>query len=638
VQIFGQIVTFNNQDTICACIESILISDLQITLRVLDNASSDKTVQLIRENFPFIQLITNEINLGFAVPHNQGMSNAISERFKYYLCINPDLSFEKGCINEMHRALEIDNTALICTPKLVRGELSDNRILKTSKLDSTGIEINTEGRHFDRDHEREQSQMHRLEEYVFGSTGACFLIRTSFTEKLFDEDYFAYREDADLAYRLNYRGALCRFQATAVAIHLRKVSHLTRSQNSSFLNNLGVRNRFLLQMRSLPLLLLIHPNNILRNFLVVGGVLVKERNSITGLVEAIKLAPKSVRARLHNFRHRSAGWPLIFSWIKNSSKPALPLDNLKSAETRQINVIIIDFNSGDLLIKCIKSILDSTETKNFLVHVVINGDNQITNLDPRVSVLSSGQNLGFAGGVNKALQLGGYTLILNPDIEIDSRSILQLAKTLDEYPELVGAAPILIDSAGYPQYGFLAKRLPTFCTFASEFLGLHRLFPNGDLNKYLSYTDYIQYFNDTSNQYPVIVEQPAGACLMLRADIAKSLGGFDTGFYPAWFEDVDFCKRAIKENKLFAIQRSAVAKHLGGYSKNVLGEEKFLIIYIANLFRYINIHHSRLELFVLKIIFGFGIILRCVIFLIMLNPKKSLAYLDGLKVLFKMKY
>ena len=71
-------------------------------------------------------------------------------------------------------------------------------------------------------------------------------------------------------------------------------------------------------------------------------------------------------------------------------------------------------------------------------------------------------------------------------------------------------------------------------------------------------------YQDRDLDQPGPVEQPAGAFLMMRRDVWKTLGGFDESFYPVWFEDVDFCKRALDAGLGSNMCHPVAAAHWGG--------------------------------------------------------------------------
>ncbi|MBI2149061.1 MAG: hypothetical protein HYU27_00450 [Acidobacteria bacterium] len=88
----------------------------------------------------------------------------------------------------------------------------------------------------------------------------------------------------------------------------------------------------------------------------------------------------------------------------------------------------------------------------------------------------------------------------------------------------------------------------------------------------------------------VRVDQPAAAALMVRRDAYEEVGGFDEQFYPAWYEDVDFCKRLKTRGwEIYFIPRAEFL-HAGGYSAEALGSEKFAGAYYGNQVRYARKH------------------------------------------------
>src|SRR5207244_7100058 len=92
----------------------------------------------------------------------------------------------------------------------------------------------------------------------------------------------------------------------------------------------------------------------------------------------------------------------------------------------------------------------------------------------------------------------------------------------------------------------------------------------------------------------ISVEQPAAAALMIRREAYESVGGFDEQFYPAWYEDVDFCCRLKAEGWEIYYAPKAEFLHQGGYSVGALGSESFVRAYYGNQMRYARKHFSLL--------------------------------------------
>jgi GT2 family glycosyltransferase len=82
------------------------------------------------------------------------------------------------------------------------------------------------------------------------------------------------------------------------------------------------------------------------------------------------------------------------------------------------------------------------------------------------------------------------------------------------------------------------------------------------------------------------VEQPAGAFLMTRRDLWESLGGFDEGFHPVWFEDVDFCRRAADAGYRIEYIPQVRAEHVGGHSIRKLPAASMEVYWYDSLLRY----------------------------------------------------
>jgi GT2 family glycosyltransferase len=146
-------------------------------------------------------------------------------------------------------------------------------------------------------------------------------------------------------------------------------------------------------------------------------------------------------------------------------------------------------------------------------------------------------------------------------------------------PGAAGAGGCLLDPRGRPQVGFMVRQLPTATTLVLEVLLLNKLWPNNPVNR-----RYRGLGLDYSARFQV--EQPAGAFLMVPKKVWLELGGFDEGFAPLWFEDVDFCRRAVDRGYQLYYVPQAVAIHTGGHTIRKLTVEKRLICWYRSLLRY----------------------------------------------------
>jgi N-acetylglucosaminyl-diphospho-decaprenol L-rhamnosyltransferase len=224
----------------------------------------------------------------------------------------------------------------------------------------------------------------------------------------------------------------------------------------------------------------------------------------------------------------------------------------------EIGIVIVTYNSGREIGAC----LDAALRTGAEIAVVDNAsaDDSAAQAAARgVRVITNKANLGFAAAVNQGIAALDCrsVLLLNPDAVIES-TIEPLAAACLE-PGYAAAGGKLLDETGVPQAGFMVRNLPDASTLVLEALLLNRLWPGNSVNRRYRVPGF-----DVSRQQPV--EQPAGAFLMVRKEIWAELGGFDEGFYPLWFEDVDFCRRIADRGLRVAYVPSAVAKHTGGHS------------------------------------------------------------------------
>ena len=327
--VFVHIVTWNSEEIIAECISRVIKQE-QYTLgsnlfiHITDNASTDATVGAVTECLQEgITLGCNPANIGFSGGHNQGAYNFVNSKCDALLVLNPDVGLSPNfLISSIHR-LSTQRRIGMVTPKLLRA-LPSLEPIYPHVLDACGMELTAACRHFDRGSGAWDNGQFSSGESVFGATGACLLISRECVEsvslpdnlpnehlydvypeldhehgkrtQLFDEAFFAYREDADLSWRVRSLGWLCWYEPEAVANHVRVVLPERRKSLPAELNMLGVRNRFLLQVNNWRFrdgLWMLLWGIIVRNIIVIAGVLLQERSSLKGLIEAKKLSSRS---------------------------------------------------------------------------------------------------------------------------------------------------------------------------------------------------------------------------------------------------------------------------------------------------------------------------------------------------------
>jgi GT2 family glycosyltransferase len=292
------IVTCNSGRHLKACLESVKAQKFKdIGVWLWDNGSTDETPAIItayRGSLSFEHI--SKINVGFCSAHNRLIQSAVSD---YVLVLNPDVVLEPHFVEVLVRELERDPSAGSATGKLFRTN-SDPRI-----LDSTGIYFTPNQRHLDRGSGEIDAGQYKSVEYVFGASGAAAFYRRAMLEDVrqaseyFDESFFAYREDADLAWRAQWMGWRCLYVPEATAFHERRVLPERRLNLPGLINMHSLKNRFLLRIKNLD------AGTYARFFIPISArdlaalayVLLRERSSIPGLMLVLKNFPAAWKKR-----------------------------------------------------------------------------------------------------------------------------------------------------------------------------------------------------------------------------------------------------------------------------------------------------------------------------------------------------
>ena len=194
-------------------------------------------------------------------------------------------------------------------------------------FDSTGIYFTSNLRHFDRGSQVPDTGQYEQQEYVFGATGAACLYRRKMMDDIalngeyFDNDFFAYREDADLAWRAQLYGWKCLYMPKAVAYHVRHVLPEKRSALPALINMHSVKNRWLMRIKNITTdLYLRHFLAITwRDCLVVGGCLLREQSSLRGFVIVARLWRKTWAKRHVIMQKRRVSNEYMAAWFTHKS-------------------------------------------------------------------------------------------------------------------------------------------------------------------------------------------------------------------------------------------------------------------------------------------------------------------------------
>ena len=235
------IVSYNTSDVLEACLDSVFQSkELNFEVVVIDNNSSDDSVEMIRKNFKDVVLIQNSQNLGFAKAVNQGLKKANGD---FYLLLNPDTKVKNGAINKL-----IDFAKLQRNFGAVGGKLiNTDDTVQASCYNLPSIMNAIAEYWFSKEGSYEKFIPDSQEPVeVEAIVGAAMLMPRFAIEKvgLFNERYFMYFEDLDWCRRAKRLGLKIFWHPEAQFIHLHgwsasKVSQLSldRLRESSKIYN-----------------------------------------------------------------------------------------------------------------------------------------------------------------------------------------------------------------------------------------------------------------------------------------------------------------------------------------------------------------------------------------------------------------
>jgi GT2 family glycosyltransferase len=271
--------------------------------------------------------------------------------------------------------------------------------------------------------------------------------------------------------------------------------------------------------------------------------------------------------------------------------------------------IIVTYNSGASIGPCLEAL--AREGCDIVVVDNASHDDTIQRVEEFVAwhpvhLVANTQNLGFAAAVNQGVRdsTGDVLLVLNPDTIAEPGAVKALLQCLSA-TGAVAAGGALLENGGGPARGFAFRRLPTLGSLVAEALLVNRVWPRNPINRNYRCLD-----ADYSRRQEV--EQPAGACLAFTRAEWTSLGGFDEGFFPVWFEDVDFCRRMLDNGGKIMYCPEARFRHRGAHSVGQLSFHDKQVFWYGNMLRYARNHFPEGQVRVLRAGIAIGMLLRSI--------------------------
>lgn len=242
------ILNWNGAKLLQQFLPSVIEFSKNATVYVADNASTDTSIEVLKNEFPSVKIIQNTGNFGFAKGYNEALK---SVEEPYYALVNSDIEVTENWLEPIERIFDNEPNTAIIQPKLLDYKKKSHFEYAGAAggfIDKYGYPF-CKGRVFDT-LEEDLGQFNEETE-VFWATGACFFIRKEVYRTLqgFDDEFFAHQEEIDLCWRANNLGFTAKYCPTSVVYHVGGATLNESNPKKTFLN---FRNSLLMLTKNLP--------------------------------------------------------------------------------------------------------------------------------------------------------------------------------------------------------------------------------------------------------------------------------------------------------------------------------------------------------------------------------------------------
>lgn len=286
------VVNYNSGQYLTACIDSIFNqTEAADKVFIIDNNSNDGSVEPIEERYPQIQVLRQSQNIGFAAANNIALE--LIDDCDWVVLLNPDATASPDLIYLLKAAVAEHPETQMFSCRLV--DANDNRV-----LDGTGDRYHVSGLGWRRDHGASMSRSRDIAETIFSPCGAAAVYNIQWMRRAgcFDETYFCYNEDTDLAFRMRLLGANCLHLDHCIVNH---VGSGISGSDSDFTVYHGHRNLVWTYIKNMPrgMLWWYLPQHLLLNVVTILYYTLKGRPGVIFRAKwhAILGLPRVIRQR-----------------------------------------------------------------------------------------------------------------------------------------------------------------------------------------------------------------------------------------------------------------------------------------------------------------------------------------------------
>ena len=242
------ILNWNGAKLLEQFLPSVIAYSEEAKVYVADNASTDNSIAMIKEQFPSITIIQNDGNYGFATGYNLALQQVEEE---YYALVNSDIEVTKNWLAPILSIFDNEPNVGVIQPKIL--DYKNKAYFEYAGaaggfIDQFGYPY-CRGRIFDTIEKDNGQYDDELE--IFWASGACFFIRKNIYRKLdgFDGDFFAHQEELDLCWRAFNLGIKAKYTSKSVVYHVGGATLNESNPKKTFLN---FRNSLLMLTKNLP--------------------------------------------------------------------------------------------------------------------------------------------------------------------------------------------------------------------------------------------------------------------------------------------------------------------------------------------------------------------------------------------------